>query len=385
MRAIQQIAGGALIIGSLSLQACKGCKEEDTVKPTPADPKPAHDVGSWLSMRVGPDERPAVAYYDRTMDALGYAVGTVGASGVTWVSEEVDSFPDDAGLNPGDAGRYASLAFGNDGTPWIVYQDTTNGTLKYARKADGGWSSGVADVGSGSSADAGYWTSLAMDGSGNPVAVHYDLKGQSLRVARWNGSAFTASVVDEGSDYVPADSGADTVPANVGEYAKIAVDGSTEYIAYYDRANGALKLAVGSGGSYDISVVDDDGDVGQWPDIVVSGGDVHIAYYDVARKQLRYAVGRPGSFDIEVVDTAPYTGADTALYVEGSSPGIFYFDGVQNDQKLARKDGASWKIDTVTGDTSARGYHNETVTIGGVRYSACYDYTERGIWFSAIQ
>ncbi len=384
---------GLLLVGlGLTQQACKGCKDESMVKPVVDDPGPVHDVGSWLSMEVSPEERPAISYYDRTSGALGYALGTISSSGVTWVREEADGYPDSSGLDPGDYGRYSSLAFAADGTPWIVYQDTTNGTLKYARKADGGWSGGIADTGSGSSSDAGYWASLAIDGSGNPVAVHYDQGGQSLRITRWNGSAFTGAVIDEGGDYVPTDTAADTVPANVGEYAKIAVDGGTEYIAYYDRANGALKLAVGSGTSFDISVVDDgmsgDGvhsNVGQWPDIVVSGGDVYIAYHDATQKQLRIASGRPGSFDIEVVDTAPYTGSDTALFVEGSTPGVFYFDGVQNNQKLARKDGAVWSIDTVTGDTSARGYHNETVSIGGVRYSACYDYTTRAVWFSAVQ
>ena len=87
---------------------------------------------------------------------------------------------------------------------------------------------------------------------------------------------------------------------------------------------------------------------------------------------------------MEVVDAAAYTGADTALWVDGSSPGILYFDGVNNDQKLARKDGAAWKIETVTGSDSARGYHNESIEVDGKRFSACYDYTTREIWFAAL-
>lgn len=369
---------------------CKGCKDEETeVKPTVTDPGEPHDIGSWLSMRVTVDGHPAIAYYDRTSDALGYAEGTLGGSGVTWVSEEVDSYPSESGMNPGDAGKYASLGFAPDGSAWIVYQDVSNGTLKYAHKEadtnDGAWTVGIADTGSGAKSDAGYWASLAFDKSGNPVAVHYDKGSQALRLARWDGSAFKGMVIDEGTDYVPADTGADTVSANVGEYAKILVDGDVEYIAYYDRANGDLKLATGSGSTFSVATIDGAaGDVGMWPDLAVSGSDLYVAYQDVTTQNLRLAVGSGSSFTSELVDTAAYTGADTVLWVDGSSPGILYFDGVNNDQKLARKNGSTWEIETVTGNESARGYHNESVVVDGKRYSACYDYTTREVWFAEL-
>lgn len=376
-----------LVGASAGLQGCKGCGDETEVKPKEViDPRLANDIGSWLSMRVNGDGKPAIAYYDRTADALGYAVGTISADGaVSWKTEEADSYPDENGLNPGDAGRYASLAFAKDGTPWIVYQDTTNGTLKYARKGDGAWDSGLADKGTGSRSDAGYWSSLAIDKDGNPVAVHYDKGGQNLRIARWDGSKFNGAVVDEGEDFVSADTAADTIPANVGEYADIAVgDDGKEYIAYYDRAWGALRLAVGNGTSFSISTIDDVGDVGQWPDIVVSDGTIYVAYQDVGAQNLKFASGKEGAFTTEVVDTSSFTGADTSLWVEGSSVGILYFDGVNNDQKRAKKDGAAWKIETTVGVDGALGYHNESVEVDGVWYGACYNYTTRTISFAAL-
>lgn len=383
-----RIAVGLLLLGiGVGATGCKGC-DEGAGEEKPAvvsDPPAPHDVGSWLSMKADSKGNPVVAYYDRTSDALGFAVGKISGSGVTWVTEEVDSYPDENGLNPGDAGRYTSMAFDNEGVPWIVYQDTTNGTLKYARKDDGGWSMAIADSGGGAKSDAGYWASMTLDKDGNPVAVHYDKGRGDLRIARWSGDKFQGAIVDEGTDYDPADSGLETIPANTGEYAKITVgDDGKEYIAYYDRAWGALRLAVGNGTSFNIVTVDDDGDVGQWPDIAVAGGKVYIAYQDVTLGHLKLAVGSGSSFDVEVVDASAYTGADTALWVDGSSPGILYFDGVNNDQKLARKDGAAWKIETVTGSESARGYHNESIEVDGKRFSACYDYTTREIWFAAL-
>ena len=376
------------------LEGCKSCSDQQIVnKEKPfADEVPApHDIGSWLSMRVTDDGKPAVAYYDRTSDALGYAVATVDGDEVTWATEEVDSYPDEDGLNPGDAGKYASLAIASDGTAWVGYQDTTNGTLKYAtRTPSGGWTKAVADIGGGAASDAGYWASVAIDGSGNPVIAHYDHGRGDLRVARWNGTAFAGTVVYEGTDYVSSDPEVPTATGDAGEYVKILVgsDG-TEYIAFYDRAWGALRLASGGASGYSFEVVDPGtsgggANVGQWPDMVLDGDTLSIAYQDVTNQDLKLATGRPGSFTVETVDTADYVGADSAIYTTGAGVSVLYFDGVQNDMRMARQRDGAWVSEAVTGTGAASGYHNETVVAGGVRYAACYDYTNRSIWFSAL-
>jgi hypothetical protein len=386
------LAALATLTLSGTLSGCKGCgKAEDTDDPGPIGEDPPvgdpHDIGSWLSMKVMPDGRPAVAYYDRTSDALGFAIGTIKDGAVTWATEEVDSYPDENGLNPGDAGKYASMAIASDGTVWIVYQDSSNGALKYAKRdTAAAWTVAVADVGASPGMDAGYWATIALDPSGNPVAAHYDNKAGAVRIAHWNGSAFTGEVVYEGTDYTPADTGAATVTGQAGEYAKLAIaaDG-TEYLAFYDRAWGALRLASGRAGSYGVEIVDETGDVGQWPDLLVDGADVTIAYHDVGNQDLKIARGRAGGgWTTEVVDDGDHVGADIALYDNGSDPGILYSDAANNDLKLARMSSGSWARDTVGGTGAALGYHNETVDIGGTRYVACYDYTARSIWFSAL-
>jgi hypothetical protein len=382
MRALAPLC--LLIIAPVGLQGCEGCSENTITAQKPATEDP-HDIGSWLSMRSMKDGSPAVAYYDKTMDALGFSIGTVKDGAVTWKAEEVDSYPDENGLNPGDAGKYASMVIDGQDHAWIAYQDTSNGVLKYALRGDGKWKVDIADLGAGTSGyDAGYWASIALDADGYPYIAHYDAGKSLLRVVHWDGSAFGGAINIEGEIYDSPDSGVATAAANVGEYAKAATgpDG-TEYIAFYDRAWGALRLAVGNKSGYAVETVDDDGDVGAWPDILVDGDTLYIAYQDVGEQDLRLATGRPGSWSVEVVDSGAYVGADAAIYSDGRV-GILYFDGVNNDVKLARQKDGGWATDAVAGTDAALGYHNETVLAGGARYAACYDYTNRGLWFSAL-
>lgn len=388
MRAVAPLLTTPLFFVPAALVLLAGCNKdknskEETETPGITEPEEApHDVGSWLSMKATPDGKPAIAYYDRTEDALGFAIGTVSGSDVTWAKEKVDSFRDAEGLNPGDAGKYASMAIAADGTVWIAYQDTSNGTLKYAKRdpSSAAWTTGLADVGGGRATDAGYWASIALAPGDAPVIAHYDKTEGALRVARWNGTAFAGSVAYQGEDTTDT---AGTVDGNAGEYAKLLItaDGH-EYLAFYDHAAGALLLATGTGGSYAVETVDNSGDVGAWPDLALDGGTLHIAYQDLTNQDLKLASGSPGSFSVQTLDSGDYVGADAAIYVDGGTVGAFYFDGVANDVKRGSL-GGSWSGAKLAGDDAALGYHNETVSIGGTRYVACYDYTHRTVWFSS--
>ncbi len=371
-----------------ALVGCNHTKATDAATDSTAtvDPWAGHDMGSWLSMKVTSDAKPAIAYYDRTADALGYAVGTISGASVAWAREDVDSYPDSNGLNPGDAGKYASMAIAADGTTWIAYQDTSNGTLKYATKPSGGaWTTGIADSGEGPHSDAGYWASLALDPSGNPVISHYDAYKKDLRVARWNGTAFSGSVAVTGTDYVPADTATTAISAQVGEYSKLLIgaDG-TEYLAFYDRANTALMLASGNGTSWSTETVDDSGDVGQWPDLALDSGSLYISYQDYGNQDLKLAKGTPGSFSVSTLDSGDMVGADSAILVNGGGVHIVYQDGENNDIMQAKPSSGSFTYSKVSGDSGALGFHNEIASIGGTVYAACYDYTSRAVWFGAI-
>ncbi len=393
MRAHRLIPVLSVVGLSVSLEACKGCRD-DGITPIVEEPEDPHDIGQYLSMGVY-DGQPAVAYYDRTSGGLAFSLGEIQGESVTWTEERVDGYPDANGLDAGDVGKYTSMQIDGD-TIWVSYYDVSNGRLFYARRnGKDDWETGVADTGSGPTPRAGLFSSMALDSSGNPVVAHFDQGKGQLRVARWSGSSFTGSVVDEGEGWEPADTAVnlDAKDPEVGKYAKLVIVGGTEYLAYYDGALGNLKLATGSGGGWDIEVVDDgwdeatgeEWDVGQWPAILVDGDELVIAYQDVTNYDLRVARGTPGgTWTVEVVDDGPFTGSDAELYMNGSYPAVVYFDGNENNIKLAINDGSSWTVDTLAGEEAALGFHNESVVIGGKRYVACYDYSNRTIWFREL-
>ncbi len=341
-----------------------------------------NDWGQWLSLGVMSDGRPAAAYYDVTAGAAGFAIATVNADGsVSWDHEEPDGYPDAAGADPGDRGRYTSMAIGADGTVWMAYRDNGAKNLRYARRTPtGAWSNGVADVGGGTSSDCGMFSSIALDGSGNPVIAHYDLAEGTLRVARWSGSAFSGSVVDEG--VAPTD--VEGAVADVGQFPRLLISNNVEYISYFDVANGDLKLANGAGGSFTTEIVDASGNVGAWSDMKIQDGTIHLAYHDVGNEDLKYATGAPGGWTIEVVDNGQTVGADTALVMGGTSPQILYHDGRNNDLRVAWRGSDAWSSDRVTGEQGALGFHNEVVSTSGVNWVGSYDYTARTLWFSKL-
>ena len=370
------------------LAGCKGCKNEDD-KGTPSDdsaeidlcPDFTNDWGQWLSLGVMPDGTPAAAAYDRTKGGLSFALRNEDGE---WCHEEADGYAGADGLDPGDRGAYASMAIASDGTVWVGEQDLKGHSLRYAmRDTAGVWTAGIADSGGGAAPDAGYWASLALDAKGAPVIAHYDKGKGALRIAHWGGTAFSAEVVDEGSD-VTDDSGT-VIEADVGSYANLVIANGTEYIAYYDGAAGALKLAIGTSGAYSTEVVDDTADVGAWPDMLVDDqGNITIAYQDLTNQDLKLAQGTPGAFTLSVVEDGEYRGADAALFMNGTYPAIVSFDGRDNNILLSQEAGGTWTTDTLAGDDAALGYHNEVIEAGGVHYVGCYDYTNRSLWFEQL-
>lgn len=387
---MRKLAPIALVASSIALEACRGCREDPVhnVDPPAEDP---HDIGSWLSMDVL-NGSPAVAYYDKTDGALAFAVGEIKDGSVSWSEERIDGYQDaTTGLDSGDRGQYTSLEIGPSGTAWISYYDATNGNLFYARrKGKDDWETGFADSGGGATPHGGRWSSMELDGDGNPVIAHHDVGKGALRVVRWNDTGFGgAEIVDEGEDWAAPDTGGlEDIDANVGQYARLHIEGGVEYLAYYDAAWGDLKLATNTGGGWEVEVVDDGGeeaaDVGKWPSILIDDGKVIIAYQDATNFDLLLATQSGEGWDIEVVDDGAYTGADTELYMNGSFPAIVYFEGEENNIRLASNDGTGWTTDTLGGAEAALGFHNETVVVEGKRYVGCYDYSNRTIWFSQL-
>ena len=124
-----------------------------------------------------PDGSPALAYYDNTRGAIGFAIGVVADDGsASWTHEEVDGYISDQGLDVGDRGKYAAMRVNDAGEVWAAYYDVGNKALRYALRsaADGTWTSGLADSGGGATPNAGLFAHMALDASGFPVIAHHD-------------------------------------------------------------------------------------------------------------------------------------------------------------------------------------------------------------------
>ncbi len=365
-----------------------GCNETGVSKTgevdTPATDTPepfSTDWGQWLAMTTY-EGAPAISFYDRAQGGLGFAIGAVSDTGIDWTFEGVDGYPDSSGLDLGDRGTYGSLTVDAEGFIWAAYRDEGAKNLRYAKRHPRlrAWKTGIADVGDGTSPSAGLFSSMAIGSDGMPVIAHYDEGAGTVRKVRWNGTGFVGSVFDRGEPYV-ADTGSDdeSKPANVGQFVKFKVIGGVEYMAYYDAANGSLKLAIDN----EIHVVDSKGDVGRWPDFDVVDGVIHLVYQDAGEQTLKYAKGGPDDWTFDLVDGEPYTGADTAFYVQGGKPRVVYFQGRENDMKQATLDGEEWSTRPLLTE-GAVGFHNEVIQVDGKAYVGCYDYTSRSVRFARL-
>ncbi|MEQ1503235.1 MAG: hypothetical protein ABMB14_13445 [Myxococcota bacterium] len=349
---------------------------------------PAH-LGRWLSFDAAPDGlRLTMSYYDEDRGALGYAVGAPNEDGtVAWLHERVDGYPNDAGLDLADVGRYSSQKTAPDGTVWIAYQEPSKGGLKIAHRAGPNTWDAPATVDGGSGAPGvGHWASLALDAAGLPVVAHVDQGAAAVRVSRYDGAAWSTTqvYVSKPIDAVDPYGVVTTTPAGVANTA-LVIHGSDEWLAVYDAAETSLHLLHGTGGAFTDEIVDDAGDVGAWPSVWTDGDAVWIAYQDVGEQDLKFASREgDGPWAIERIDLGELRGADGAVYADGGEPRIVYDDAYDNDLWLASRAGGAWTTAKLGGDEGAIGFHNEVAYAAGRWWAGSYDYTAHGLFVKPL-
>jgi len=256
-------------------------------------------------------------------EALFFLVLVSPVTALDWTTETVDS--------PGDVGWYTSLALDSSGNPRISYMDWTNRHLKYAAKADGGWSNETVD----STYPVGEFTSLKLDLSGQPLISYYDGNRGNLSFAMKTGASWSTIIVDSGG---------------VGRYTSLAVDGTgNPRICYQDLLNAKLKYAVKTGDTWTNETVDNSGNVGAYASLKLdNAGNPHISYYDGAKGDLKYAVKSGGLWINQTVDSTGNIGYYTSIALDDSgNPHISYYDFTNWDLKYATKTGSSWTKEIV--------------------------------------
>jgi hypothetical protein len=388
----------ALAVGLMSLVGCKSDIDVDAPSMQEGEAVPA-DYGTWLSLDTAPDGlRLVMSYYDKERGGLGFATGTIDASGApTWVHERVDGYPDSEGVDRGDRGKYADMKVAADGTVWIAYQDVTNGVL-YAAQRNGPftWEITQVDPGAGSSPSTGEWSALDFDEAGNPIVVHHDSGSGTLRRSAFEAGSWTNSEIWAGESWegTAEDGTVLSRPANVGQFARLMIIQGTEYITFYDAATQKLNLLEGSPGAYVHTVVTNDqvladhtsDNMGQWPSMLLDGSDLHIAFHDVTNQNLMTATRIGGAaWQYDVVDSAPFRGADTEIFKHNGELAVVYFDGYANDMMVATQSGAVWTPDILGGEDGALGFYNEATRVGETWWVGSYDYTNKAPFIRTLE
>jgi hypothetical protein len=268
----------------------------------------------------------------------------------------------------GNVGNFSSLKLDGAGNPVLSYRDETNGDLKLAHCNDvdcAGGDESIVTV--DSDGNVGNHTSLALDGAGNPVISYTDESNRDLKVAHCNDPSCAGG--DESILSVDA-------TGDVGWYTSLALDGAgNPVISYWDGSNSDLKLAHCNdpncaGDDENIVTVDSDGDVGLFTSLELDGaGNPVVSYYDRGSNddlKLAHCNDPNCAGDDEsilTVDSAGWTGWDPSLELDAAgNPVVSYWHDAGglallhcNDPNCAGGDESILTVDTgdEVGETSS--------------------------------
>ena len=259
----------------------------------------------------------------------------------------------------------ASEAYGPESD--IVVRVTGSGTsVTVATQAtDGGiWSSNdlLIKTSGGSkrvltnSDDDGTAPALVGTSSGHLRAAWYNATDQSLMFAAQGHNSWSSN------SPITLDSG------NVGEWSDLALEADGDlHLAYYDRANGAVKYAyhadADSWYTWTIETIDTVGDIttglaaAEVAAVAVdSNGTPHVAYYSAIGTQLEYAYRTGADTWVNtVLDSDGDVGADPSIAIDGSNVvHLVYYDTGDLTLRYNTKTGAGWTgAQVVEGPTGA--------------------------------
>ena len=364
------LAVGQMIDNQVQWRVVDGVDESEEVDEELYDPlgfrggrvDAGFDVGLWTSIVVDGGGNPAVAYYDKSNQALKYAR----LEEEVWTVSAVQG----SGSEKGDYGRYAKLLLVG-GLPAIAYLYLEPGT-------GGAVTSGVRLAhGNVLAADQVQWSfeDVASDtttpctgdlcSSGEACVISTGKCAEKKKDCDPECMGDKCVAVEGGSSKCePTRSGgSDTYPDAVGLYVSAALrpDGGIG-IAYYDRVHGNLVVAAKTAQAW-VNVIADGqsgdtntGDMGIGTSLFVDGqGNYHLAYVDGLDEALTYVMVEGGTTpqSPEVIDSG--LGTNDGQHLVGDDTNIFFTQG--GEVHVSYHDATAGKLRFAVG-TPAAGKHD---------------------------
>lgn len=237
----------------------------------------------------------------------------------------------------GVVGTALALAVDKQGKPLVSYSDTTASPskLRLARLNGSQWTREIVDSGNPGR------QAMALDSNDHPHISYWEVLSGDLKVASFDGTKWTITVVDSMD--------------SVGAFNSIAIDKLDHaHVSYFDTTNSDLKYAHFNGTTWDIETVDSPGDMGRFGALAVDAmNHPHIAYLDFDNKDLKYATFDGTAWKIEAIDTPSSANATSIAMDKSGRPHILYYDAAfTNDVKYAVWDGTQWVVELVLAQDS---------------------------------
>ena len=319
---------------------------------TTATADPGGSVGQYTSLRLDAQGKPVVSYYD----AINKDLKVLRCGNANCTAGNSIASPDTAG----DVGQYSSLRLDSSGKPVVSYWDGSISRLKVLHCGDANCTSGNS-ITSPDTGNVGSFTSLALDASGYPVVSYYDITNQDLKVLHCNDpDCDPAEPPGNGAESITSPDGAGAV----GLWTSLALDGGgNPVISYWDWTNADLKvlhcndpdcdpnLPQGNGAE-SITSPDGAGAVGLWTSLALDGsGNPVVSYYDVTNGDLKVlhcgniyctqGVGTPTPppNSITSPDRTGDVGQYTSLALDAQGkPVVSYYDATNGNLKVLHCD-----------------------------------------------